>query len=1183
MRKAVIVLGFFALLASAGVRRISGDLPQRSMDLKSKKTVSKTAYAPDRLLVKFKDDVRGNVSASAGQAYAESLYGLAKVKHYKSIDANLYKVGGDLLKTMKKLRKMPNVAYAEPDYLRTATETVPNDPSFGTLWAMHNTGQAGGTSGADLDMLRAWDITTGSENVVVAVIDSGVRYDHPDLAANMWTNPGEIPGNGVDDDGDGYVDDVHGINAITGSGDPLDDNSHGTHCAGTIAAAGNNGLGVVGVCWTAKIMALKFLNSRGSGYTSDAVECIEYAIAKGARILSNSWGGGGYSQALLDAIEAAGGAGILFVAAAGNEGVDIDYGFDYPAAYSSPNIVAVAATDHNDQRPYWSNTGRISVDVAAPGVDIYSTNSENSYETMSGTSMATPHVAGLAALLESFEPSWDWRELKMRIMTGVEVLPQLQSDVLTGGRINAYNSLTAQPVESYRLAVQSLTGEALPIIVTPADLDGNASGSTNFVRRYAPYAAVTITAPAVLGGNPFSCWTVDGVRMRSGVTLTLPLDFNHVAVPTYSVPLAQALDNSALSFVSGGYGVGWEGQTPVSYSGGSAARNRAIGDNQSAYLQTSIEGPGFVSFYWKVSSEVWDYLRVYLDSTSCDYLSDELGWFHRLVVIPEGVHVVKWVYEKDAAVARGADCGYVDEVWYDGLPATLATAVDDDMGAWATSDGGGWFSQGYVFHDDGDAAQTSPLLDGQQAAAQTVINGPTTGSFYWKVSSEADGDLLTFFIDDVPQMSISGEVDWRQETFTLGAGEHTLKWVYAKDDALSVGADAAWLDQVAYDLTDTPDLTIRTATTGGGSGGTTNPAPGTYTHGAGESVSIAAIPSEGYRFSGWTGNVPTGHEHDNPLVVGLTSDRTITANFVLRVTLDMTMATEYGENGGMTQPNPGSYVYDYGTVVALRAMPAGDFRFKGWTGDVPAGHGLDNPVDIHMDGDRSVTGNFVRQYTLHVWSWTFDGVDGGTTVPGEGHYTLDAMSTSRLQAIPATDFTFAGWDFDVEAGHETDNPLSVTMNDSKAIQARFLRNIYAPATSGRHVFNRSLLIGEYINELTWEPDPRNSAPGLTISKYRVYLVNGGTRTMLAELDAGTLSWLHRNVERDGAYTYAICAVSSTDRDGDYGLIRFEGANVSRMDSRGRAGAGVRRGTIQNGREPVKVKKVMRVPGDRTGR
>ncbi|MCA8925995.1 MAG: S8 family serine peptidase, partial [Planctomycetes bacterium] len=237
---------------------------------------------------------------------------------------------------------------------------------------------------------QAWELETGSAQVVVAVIDTGVDYTHPDLSANMWTNPGEVPGNGVDDDRNGVVDDFYGYDFANGDPDPRDDNVHGTHCAGTVGAVGDNGVGVAGVCWSVRIMALKFLGSDGSGNTSDAIACIHYAIANGADVMSNSWGGGESSRALEEAITAARAAGIVFVAAAGNSG---DTRVHYPGAY--PAALTVSATDRADALATFSSYGP-AVDLAAPGVGIVSCALEHGYASLSGTSMATPHVAGLA-------------------------------------------------------------------------------------------------------------------------------------------------------------------------------------------------------------------------------------------------------------------------------------------------------------------------------------------------------------------------------------------------------------------------------------------------------------------------------------------------------------------------------------------------------------------------------------------------------------------------------------------------------------------------------------------------------------------------------------------------------------------------------------------------------------------
>jgi subtilisin family serine protease len=295
----------------------------------------------------------------------------------------------DVLEAVKEYSKDPNVEYAEPNYLVYTELTVPDDPGFAELWGLHNTGQTGGTADADIDAPEAWDITTGSSTIVVAVIDTGVDYNHPELAANMWTNPGEIPGNGIDDDSNGYIDDEKGWDFITcekwsffgceifksEDNDPYDDSAvgHGTHCAGTIAASGDNGTGVAGVNWNLKIMPLRSLNIYGQGTISDEINSILYAIDNGAVIMSNSWGGTEYSEALKETVQAASDTGILFVAAAGNSSVDNDSDPHYPAGYEVQNIISVAATDHNDDLASFSNYGTSSVDLGAPGVDILST------------------------------------------------------------------------------------------------------------------------------------------------------------------------------------------------------------------------------------------------------------------------------------------------------------------------------------------------------------------------------------------------------------------------------------------------------------------------------------------------------------------------------------------------------------------------------------------------------------------------------------------------------------------------------------------------------------------------------------------------------------------------------------------------------------------------------------------
>ncbi|MDD1729779.1 MAG: S8 family serine peptidase [Methanospirillum sp.] len=318
----------------------------------------------------------------------------------------------------------------------TIASVTPNDPGFSLLWGLHNTGQTpfSGTADADIDAPEAWDTTVGSASVVVALVDTGVDYTHEDLAANIWTNTGEIAGNGIDDDKNGYIDDIRGWDFANTDNNPMDDHGHGTHCAGIISAVGNNKTGVAGVNWNATIMPLKFLDSSGSGYTSDAISAILYANKMGAKIISNSWGGTEYSRALKEAIDAS---SAVVVCAAGNDATNIDSVPLYPASYPGSNIISVAATDYKDKLASFSNYGITSVDLAAPGVKIRSTYPNNKYAYLSGTSMATPHVAGVAALVYAKNSSQSNAAVKAEILNGVDTMSSLKGKVLTGGRLNA--------------------------------------------------------------------------------------------------------------------------------------------------------------------------------------------------------------------------------------------------------------------------------------------------------------------------------------------------------------------------------------------------------------------------------------------------------------------------------------------------------------------------------------------------------------------------------------------------------------------------------------------------------------------------------------------------------------------------------------------------------------------------
>jgi subtilisin family serine protease len=377
-----------------------------------------------------------------------------------------------LRQRIQQLRDSGEFAYVEPDLILT-NAVVPGDSRFqdGTLWGLNNFGQGGGTPGVDVNAVQAWGITTGASSVVVAVIDTGIRYTHRDLQSQVWTNPGEIPGNGVDDDGNGYIDDVHGINAITGSGDPFDDHDHGSHVSGTIGAAANNGYAHVGVAWNVQIMGCKFLTAQGFGATSDAIDCINYAVAMGTKISNNSWGGGGYEQSLFDAISAARDKGHLFIVAAGNSAQNIDIEAVFPASYPIDNILPVAAIDRRGQLADFSCFGKQTVALGAPGVEIFSSASasDEAYDVFDGTSMATPHVAGVAALVLAAHPKADLFELKQRLLNSALSAPlaSLKDVTITGGRVDAYNALIGEADGQLELSITPASGTSILTNTTP--------------------------------------------------------------------------------------------------------------------------------------------------------------------------------------------------------------------------------------------------------------------------------------------------------------------------------------------------------------------------------------------------------------------------------------------------------------------------------------------------------------------------------------------------------------------------------------------------------------------------------------------------------------------------------------------------------------------------------------------
>jgi subtilisin family serine protease len=429
-------------------------------------------HVAGEVLVKFKSNINKKTALESFRnldMYPKEMF------KFVSGDYGLFNTPNkaDINQFLVVLNKNPYLEYAEPNfryqlienranYIDMLTQrvravrfsSITNDPLSSQLWGLNNTGRnepasprggnssRRGVSASDINAVKAWQIETGDRAVKIAVIDTGVDYTHEDLRSNMWVNTAEQNGTpGVDDDGNGYIDDIHGYDFANKDSDPMDDHGHGTHCSGTIAAEHDNGLGIAGVMKNAQIMGLKFLLAEGGGTVVGAIGAIDYAIKMKADILSNSWGGGGYSQALKDILVKAKSEGIVVIAAAGNLGTDNNYTPSYPASYDVSNIISVAATNYNNKLATFSCYGSKSVHVAAPGRNILSTNLKNTYTVMSGTSMATPHVSGIIGLYLSLNGKVDPEVVKEKLMASSIHNSLYGRKLISGGRVDAYNFL----------------------------------------------------------------------------------------------------------------------------------------------------------------------------------------------------------------------------------------------------------------------------------------------------------------------------------------------------------------------------------------------------------------------------------------------------------------------------------------------------------------------------------------------------------------------------------------------------------------------------------------------------------------------------------------------------------------------------------------------------------------------
>lgn len=484
-------------------------------------------FVPGQVLVKL----QGQLAAADVEALAEQYE--AKVLHHFDIPESMTQAIGGRLALLDVSQKMTTsqalaalerdgrVAYAEANDIVKAA-AVPDDLQP-EQWSLVNPS----TSGVDIEAESAWNISTGNRNIdgpIVAILDTGAELVHPDLVKNLWFNPDETADDDQDQDGNGIVDDVHGVNFIADNGRPADDNGHGTHCAGIIAAEGDNNLGITGVNWEGRVMSLKFLGGGRTGSVSDAVKAFLYAADKGARITSNSWTGTRFNQALEDVMRAS---PCLHICAAGDEGQNNDSSPAYPANFRMPNLISVAATDRQDKLAPFSNRGGQSVHLAAPGVDIHSTLLEGRYGSMSGTSQAAPHVAGVAALIATKYPSADNETIKNRILHGVDPLPRYHDRLISGGRLNAAKALendTVAPARPGNATASEIAPSTVEFNWTAPGDDGNQGRAVAYEIRYSTRPITTGDAQEgeipfdeaipVAAPNPSEAGAAESIRLK---------------------------------------------------------------------------------------------------------------------------------------------------------------------------------------------------------------------------------------------------------------------------------------------------------------------------------------------------------------------------------------------------------------------------------------------------------------------------------------------------------------------------------------------------------------------------------------------------------------------------------------------------------------------------------------------
>ncbi len=836
------------------------------------------AYRDGEVLVKFREPLTD--AAVRSRLGADLVDSVRNLLGPRAQGDRLFLVklaaGWTVEEAVQQLAARSDVQYAQPNYV---LRKHVNDPRFPELWGLHNTGQAGirgplaPLPGADIDWQEAWDILQAqprpTEEVIVAVIDTGVNYTHPDLAPIMWVNPGEVPGNLLDDDMNGYVDDVRGYDFYHDLPDPFfaaGEDDHGTHVAGTIAASIDNGIGVVGVSpWLVRIMSVKFLGPDG-GSTSGAISAINYAVANGATILNNSWGGGPFEQALFDAISYANDNGVLVIAAAGNEGTDNDNVFHYPSGFDLPNIISVAAADRWGRLADFSNWGTTTVDLAAPGDEILSTvpPSPIDYDYLpphESTSSAAAYVTGAAAILRALDPNATAAAIRDRILEAVEPWPALEGRAASVGHLNLANALTARlgldpfppaPVDDLRIISQS--ADSITLRFTAVGDDGPTGGRTaRYDLRYAPPQGFNFDqairspaglVPAMPGVS--ETMTVTGLEPETEYTFQLRVlddgGGSSFSITATGATLAETLvfsddmENGTNGWTAtSNHPTVWTQTTSSTHSSTHSWTDSPAGSYPPDLITslvsplTSLSGASAATLtFWQrydlESGYDFGHVEASADGTTWTTLltmtGTNLAWSPVTVPLPyAGSPAVRIRFRLTSDSTIEADGWYVDDVKIPISSQGTVVLLDDDLSSpagWAFDPGSSWGIEAGSFLAD------SPGVDYESSTIDAVRRAtPLDLSFTaeaW-VSFDLQNDLETGY-DFLYFEASTDSTHWYQigrwtgnhplyrETFDLSrfAGQPTLWLRFVISTDVGIARDGVSVDNLRVDAFPMPDL-----------------------------------------------------------------------------------------------------------------------------------------------------------------------------------------------------------------------------------------------------------------------------------------------------------------------------------------------------------------------------------------